>query len=258
MSSTNKIPEWLVNDFPALTGHMARAAVNGQVEIFPQVVRSMSDPPIAQQKVGNVSFMLFNEPKKLKSGKPVYGFIKLRGNWSDDNLAKKEASKIICEHDSKYKIRIAPVGEWVPLTEDESVVKEQFDIKTTDSPQVQLRDQAVKEKEEENAKIMKELRDKEEELKKDLYDDQTSLDFYTMKRVTDLRLNENLDIYYKKIEEIKGKIIDTRKITKTLEKDHPEYTSQWLDNYNRELRKAGVPDHIPNVKLMKEYENLNM
>ena len=255
MASTNKTPEWLVNDFPTLTGHMARAAVNGQTIEYVQVVRSMSDAPIPQQQVGNVSFMLFNEPKKLKSGKPVYGFIKLRGNWSDPNLAKKEASKIICEYDSKFKIRIAPVGEWVPLTEDESVVKEQFDIKTTDSPQVQLRDQAVKEKEEENAKIMKELRDKEEELKKDVYDDQTSLDFYTMQRVTDLRLNENLDIYYKKIEEIKGKIVNTRKISKNLEKDHPEYITQWLDNYNRELRKAGVPDHIPNVRLMKEYEN---
>ena len=71
---SSKKPEWLIDDYPPLTGEMEKEAVRSQTIKYPKVVRKMDDPPIANQMYSNLSFMFFDDPKTLSTGKKVYGF----------------------------------------------------------------------------------------------------------------------------------------------------------------------------------------
>lgn len=251
----SKIPDWFVPDYPELKGtdNVGKAAVEGQVMAYPKVVRSQTDPAILNQEVGNISFMLFKEPRKLRTGKPVYGFFKLRGNWPNETDAKRQAAKIIREIDSKYPVLLAPVGHWLPITEENAIAKDMLDVRMKDD-EIQLRDQAVKDKQEEERRIMREIREREDELKSgDIYDDPTSLTYYSMRRVTEMKLVEARDAQRKQIASIEEKIDMVRRELKTLEKDHPQYGDEWLDCYNAERRKVGIPDFNPGEDTFREY-----
>ena len=213
----------------------------------------MVDPPIQGQHLGLLSFMIFKEPRNLRNGMPVYGFVKLRGNWSDYSQAKFEASKIIREVDSKYVIRITQMGAWVPITEEDAFVKEKLDVKMRKG-EISLRDEAVKENEAECRRIQREIREREEDVKAgDIYDDPTSLRFYSMRRVTELRLMDTRVNLIRQLNSYKMILRKVQKETKRLERDHPEYIDQWIDCYNKERRKAGIPDYVPSEEQEREH-----
>ncbi len=253
-----KTPEWLVPNYPSLKGDDAvgQAAVNGQIVAYPNVVRTMVDSPISGQKISGMSFMLFNEPRKLRNGKYVYGYIKNRGNWADENQAKFEASKIIREVDSKYQIRLAPTGAWVPITDEDAFTKETLDVRMKED-EIHIRDQAVKEKESEQRRMAREIREREEELRNegDIYDDTTSLTYYSMRRVTELRLRETIDHQLRQIESIRKTLRKVQKELKRLEIDNGDYKNEWLNCYNVERRKTGIPDYVPSEEQLREYED---
>ncbi len=64
MDPSIKDPTWFMPDYPALRSRddVGKAAVSGQYIEYPQTVRSMTDPGIANQSCGNLSFMIFKEP----------------------------------------------------------------------------------------------------------------------------------------------------------------------------------------------------
>lgn len=256
-TNTNKTPKWLVPGYPQLKSDdpVGKAAVDGQIWYYPKVVRTMTDPPISGQRQSLVSFMLFKEPRKLRNGTPVYGYLKCRGNWADANQSKYEASKIIREVDSKYKIRIAPTGAWVPITNETAFEKEKLDVKMR-KDEISLRDEAVKEKEARQRKIMREIREREDELKKggDIYDNKKSLDYYSMRRVTHIRLIEARENMRRQIKSYKEKIQMVAKELKTIDIDYKEYKNKWIDRYNVERRKGGLPDYVPSEDHIEEYE----
>jgi hypothetical protein len=247
---------WLVPGYPPLKcdDAVGKAAVEGQMVYYPKVVRSNADNPIPGQSMGCLSFMLFREPHKPKNGKPVYGFVKLRGNWTDQSQAENHSMKIIQEMDSKFPVRIGPVGTWLPITEESGFNKEtkELDLENMD----EYKKEAMRERREEEVRIKRELREKEDEVKHggDIYDDPLSLDFYTMKRVTDQRLREMLDIKRKGLISLENKIVITQKILKRLEKEKPEYREQWIDRYNEKRREGGITDYRPSEKELEEYE----
>jgi hypothetical protein len=254
-----KLPEWAIPSYPPLNSMdlVGKASVEGQLVNYPKVVRTMADPPIQNQSIGCISYMLFDEPKKAKgSEKPVYGFMKLRGNWCSQQQATFEASKIIREVDSKYQIRLAPVGVWVPITEDESCIREKTDVRMNDE-EVHLRDQVVKEKEAEQRRIQRELQERTEALKTegDIYDNPTSLKYYSMRMVTELRLIEELDRQQRQIQNVKDNIEKVRKEIAELELKHPSYKEDWIECYNIERRKTGLPDFCPSEDFIQEHSN---
>lgn len=237
----------IIPDYPPLKSNdlVGRATVEGQLIPYPKIIRTMTDPPVMNQSVGNISFMLFNEPKKTKSGKPIYGFCKLRGNWNGEQQATFEASKIIREVDSKHPIKLAPVGVWVPITEDEDSSKEKIDVRMKEE-EIQLRDEAVKEKEAENRRIQREIQERAEELKKgDIYDDPTSLTYYSMRMVTELRLIEEKERQMRQLASVEDNIRKVQEELARLEAKHPSYKDDWIERYNEERRKSGIPDFCP-------------
>jgi len=248
----SKAPEWLVPLYPPLKGDDAvgKAAVEGQMVHYPKVVRTMTDPPLVGQRLSCVSFMLFKEPKKLSNGVPVYGYIKMRGNWADESQATFEASKIIKEVDSKYQVRVAPTGAWVPITDEQAFIKDVIEVRTS-KEQILLHDEAAKEKMAEERRIKNEIREREEELKNDgdIYDDPTSLTYYSMRRVTEKTLIESRDRQINQLESTHQILYKVRKELKKLEIDHPDYIDKWIDRYNEERHKAGIPDFVPSEEL---------
>ncbi len=106
---------------------------------------------------------------------------------------------------------------------------------------------AVKEKETEARRIAQEIRDAEELLKNgdDIYDRPESIDFYTMKRVTEMRLLESVQIAERKISDIKKSLTETHITLKMLEVTNPQYDVEWIDRYNKERSKTSLPAFVP-------------
>lgn len=253
-------PSYFIPNYPSLksSDDVGRAAVNGQIIEYPRVVRRDCDPSISGQKFGNMSFIIFDKPAIFRE-KPVYGLVKLRGNYESVDVCHAEASKIVREVDSKFQVRIAPVGEWVPITENDIVVKEIYDIRESDK-EIHLRDDAIKSKEKENNKKMKEIREAEEKCKNepDIYDDQESLKFYAMKRVTAMKLEENLQIQISKIKEQQKKLAEQQILLKKLEQKYHTYNSEWISLYNSEREKTSLPKFIPGETQFDEYNSTTL
>lgn len=260
-SQNNKknIPEWSHPDYPTLkTGLIGKAACEGQVVEYPQVVRQDIDTPIIGQKYGNISFNFFEKPLMFQ-GKPIYGFFKLRGNHESAEVSRTDSYRIVRDLDSKFQVRIAPVGCWVPLTESDAVVKELYDVRESDK-EIHLRDEATKKKEADSRRIQKEITEAQEQLEKggDIYDDEENIRFYTMKRVTEMRLDESYQIQLIKLEELKKKRDEQRIIVKKLEKMYPSYSDEWLNVYNDERKKTSLPKFIPGETQFVDYNRVTL
>jgi hypothetical protein len=120
--------------------------------------------------------------------------------------------------------------------------------------ELHLRDQAVKDKEDERKRIQRELQERTEELKSgDIYDDPTSLKYYSMRMVTELRLIEELERQQRQIQGVKDNIEKVRNELAELESTHPSYIEDWVECYNIERRKSGIPDFCPSEDFMSEH-----
>lgn len=254
-SSEPRKPEWLVPDYPPLTGEVGQAAVNGQLLYYPKAVRSNKDLPVSKQHNGLVSFVLLKEPQKLKSGKPLYGFFKLRGNYSDLEQAESKGARIVREQDSKYKIRVCDVGEWLPLTDDDGLVQKNVNVNLDATDEERKREIAMREEEANRAAKMRELREREEEVRNggDYNDDKSHINYYTMKMVVWIRIQENIEMLQKQISQLEGKLETTRDLLRDLDEKHPEHYKMWVDNYNVERRKSGFPDYTPTQREVERY-----
>lgn len=240
-------PEWLVPDYPPLGGNVGKAAVNGQILYYPKVVRSQSDEPIEGQKRGLISFMILKEPQKTKQGKTIHGFFKLRGNWSDDNQATSRGARIVREQDSKYPVRVAHVGEWLPLIDDDSMAKKQVNINLDGNKEEEdAKQKAVEEEEDKRKRIVREIKEREEEVRngKDYNDDPKSLDYYTMKMVVWRSLTEAVVLEEKKLKSIKDKLTNVRALLSNLDEELPEHSNYWVPNFNQGRAKAGLPEFV--------------
>lgn len=245
-----KTPEWLVPDYPPLGGNVGKAAVNGQILYYPKVVRSNADEKIEGQTRGLISMMVLKEPKQTKNGKTIFGFFKLRGNWGDDNQAAARGSKIVREQDSKYPIRIAHVGEWIPIIDDDSMAQKTINVDVeADAATEEARQKAIEDEEEKRKRRLREIKEREEEVKngQDYNDDKSSIDYYTMKMVTWKELVFNVEMQTKKLESLKSKLSEVRKTISDLDAspETSEHCKYWLDNYNNARKKAGIPEFVP-------------
>jgi len=266
MTDQKKVQEWLIHDYPPVKGvdMVGRAIIDGQTVNYPKVVRDMVDPSIPGQTYGNMSYMLFETPKVLRSGYKVFGFVKNRGNHSSDTWAKKDSNRIVLEVDSKYPVLTCPVGHWMPITEDPRFCKELIDAAPEDQPKGEgeidsMRSQAVKKKEAERKRKQKEIQDRMEDAKSgDIDDDPESLRYYSMHRVTEWRLTERRDVQEKLLKKAKDKLLEIRRELKEIEVEHPEYAVKWIDCYNDERAKGGIAPHVPGEDDFKEYEETTL
>ncbi len=250
---------WFQPGFPELKmDDVGKAAVNGQFVEYPKIVRGDNDPYIPGQQYGLVSFILFDTPRRFE-GKPIYGFVKLRGNYDSSEVAKAKADKIILEFDSKYQVRAAPIGQYVPITDNDRVVQDLIDVRESEK-EIHLRDNAIKQKEKEIERQAREIREAEEKCRNgpDEYDDQESIRFYTMKRVTEMRVREACEAQLTKFAQLQKTLGETRLLLKKLEAKHVDYPCEWIGVYNDERAKSGLPKFVPSEKEFCDYEAMTL
>ena len=248
---------WCIPDYPPLKcdDAVGQAAVNGQLVHYPKVVRSMDDMAPPNQAFSAVSYMLFKEPRKLSSGKLVYGYMKPRGTFSTKDLATNEMAKLIREQDSRFVVNIVSTGTWIPITEDTTGTRETVEVRTSDDAD-SMRAEAMREKEETTKRQMREIKEREEELKTagDIYDEPESLKYFTMKMVTHNMLIERRNLLRDQIKSVEESIEKTQHELYDISSFHSEYEKEWIDCYNFERRKGGLPDFVPSQKETDEYE----
>lgn len=244
-----------------LRGDEGAQAVKGQLYTYPKIVRGHSDSPVSNQGMGLVSFALLEDPVTISSGKKVFGFVKLRGNYPDYDSCKREASKIIKEVDSNFQVRIGAVGQWLPITDDDTFVKEQIDVdteETEDGEIPQLRTEATLRKQKEDERRIKELKERSKEVQEnDVYDDHDSIEYYVMKRVADMKLFETYEETLAKLKELKEKMTMIHSEVNELTEKHPEHNEKWLDKYNEKRKELGIPGEFTPTDSYLEYCETN-
>jgi hypothetical protein len=141
------------------------------------------------------------------------------------------------------------------LTNENAFCKDLLDVGGTGDVN-QLRTEAIKQKEGEQRRIMRELKEREDDVQtEDIYDDKKTLKYYSMKRVTEMRLTEACGINRKKLEKIIQNQLKVRLELKQLERDNPQYTDEWVECYNVEREKSGIFAYVPGPDEFDEYEH---
>ncbi len=264
MSTTERHPEipFLVSRYPSLESDLVgQSAVQGQLVTYPKIARALDDPTIPGQQFVNLSYMLLADPVTLESGKKMFGYVKFRGAYPSQETAQKEGERIIREVDSKWQVRVALGGQWIPITEDDTRIKDKIDVVTNDEgDKPALRDAALQRKRNEDQRIQRELREHEDELRRDTEDEtpleekERTLDGYVTKRNTEMKLLEMEEKYLYQLKAMRYNMARLSHEMGCLERDHPEYNDQWLDRMNEERTKYGHPNYVPSEKELTHHE----
>lgn len=251
LTETHPEIPFLLPRYPTLgTDLVGQAAVQGKLVQYPQISRSLSDPPIPSQAYVNLSYMLLKDPETLESGKKVYGYVKFRGAHPTQEAAVRDGERLIREVESRFEVRVALAGQWIPITEDSTRIQNKIDVVTSDEgDKPAIHDEALRQKRAEEQRIRRELREHEDELRAESKisheEKERSLDGYITKRSTVRTLLEAQERYEYQLKALRYNLGRVTHELAVLESDHPEYTDQWLDRYNEERAKFGTPAYIP-------------
>lgn len=211
---------------------------------YPKIVRSYVDPPLSGQNYANVSMMFFDNPQPTKGGKLLYGFGKVSGAFSTEEGASDSATSLIRNVNSHNHIFVVPVGHLFPLTNDESYAKAVQDV-TEDQENDKRTEEVIKKAHNEEEKIKRQLREREDELKNDNYDDVESLNYYTKQKVSRMELSRYITSGEKKMKDLRKKLKAKDKEIVQLSNRHENYQNEWVSRYNEERVRAGLDVYMP-------------
>ncbi len=231
------------------------------VRNFDTVERSYFDPHISNQHIGLISFTPAKNATPNANG--VYGFAKLRGNFTTAAEANQRAEFIIREVDSCHKIYHTLVGRPFPITcsSKYSAKTEEIDIRTEIDEALRQKKRSDKKKE---SQIIKEIKEREKELLEDTRKDPADtdpFDTYITLKVKKAQLSWTYLEHLKKIEEIKPIIEKTHKDIIEFDKLHPKFQLDYYDRYIEARNEAGLKtsrntEHDNFMKFMVEDASL--
>jgi|UniRef100_A0A6C0IZ38 hypothetical protein len=219
------------------------------IEKFPKLDRTYQDPQVPMQNIGLVSFVPAKGAVPNQNG--VYGFAKLRGNYATNTEADQRAEFLIRYADSYHQIYHTYVGRPFPLTisSDYSAETTEIDIR---KETVQAVSSSVKDKKEEEQKVMREIKEREENLleesKKAKEDDGTKdievdpYENYITLSVKKAQLSWTFKEHLTKMKEVREFIIKTRAELKDLDQEYPEFAGKYLDKYMQARKDAGIDE----------------
>lgn len=217
--------------------------------------RKYRDPEIRGQQYALFSFTPSTTAQPDDTG--IYGFIKVRGTYNRLEEAE-EKSKELIQYFSANQIFVCETGSPVPL---QTNVHDQDCVIEVDNPnlpedslkfQELAKEQGLKEKQ-----AMEEIRQREEQLKKDVEqdpNDKEPLQIYLElihKRATCAYLYTQ---HLKKLEETKNIIIATRKRIADMDKEYPTLKDEYMDHYNESCKRNGIDKATDEMALyIKKY-----
>lgn len=215
------------------------------VEKFRRIDRTYADPPVPLQTIGLISFTPAKGASPNENG--VYGFAKLRGNFSTTMEANQQAETLIRGVDSYHQIYHTYVGRPFPLTLSSkySAETEEIDIRKEMITSVSTN---IKNKKQDEARTVKEIKDREESLLEEsraAVADETVVDpyeEYITLRVKKAQLSWTYLEHIKKKEEIKEIILNTRTKLEELDNENPEFKDQYYEKYMKARNSAGIKE----------------
>lgn len=217
---------------------------------FPKIDRTYADPPVQMQNIGLISFTPAKGATPNQNG--VYGFAKLRGNFTTQIEADERAEFIIRNVDSYHQIYHTYVGRPFPITfsSDYSAEKTEIDIRKETTQAVSSN---IKKQKDEEQKVMRELKEKEEALlaesKKAQEDDGTQeipdndpYEEYITQCVKKAQLSWTFIEHLKKLKEVRELIISTRKNIIELDQQFPDFKDKYFEKYMDARKTAGISE----------------
>ena len=210
------------------------------IEKFRKEDRLYADPVIFNQNIGLFSFVPAKNATPNSNG--VYGFIKLRGNFSSPLEANQKSEELIRNVDSYHQIYHCYVGKPCPLTLSSKYSAEvsEIDIRKEATEAISS---SIKSKKEDEQRTIQEIKQREENLlaesKREEVDPQ---DEYITLRVKLAQLSFTYLEHQKKLEEVKNIIIKTRGEIVEKNKEYPEFEGMYYEKYMKARRDAGIKE----------------
>lgn len=210
------------------------------VKTYPKIEKFYSDPTIHGQKIALHSFVPAQGCVPDKDG--VYGFVKIRGVFSNEREANDHAEKIIRDIDSYHSIYHSFVGKPFPLAFDKKYVAETKEVdlvqKTVETISKDIADKRTKDK-----KVVEEIKEREKKLIEESKDENRNpVDEYTTLQVKKAQLSWTYVETMKKVEQMKESVLKARREIHTFDSEHPEYKQEYLARYVKARQDAGLPD----------------
>lgn len=221
---------------------LAMASLNNTAftDKFPRVDRTYADPPPPLQSIGLISFTPAKGATPNENG--VFGFAKLRGNYASPIEANQRAEFLIRNVDSYHQIYHTYVGRPFPITASSkySAETDEVDIRRETTMAVS---QNVKDKKAEEQRTVSEIKQREEALLESSRNEVADpYEEYITLRVKSSQLQWTYLEHQKKMEEVKGIILKTRKEIATLDTEYPDYQHSYYEKYMKARRDAGIKE----------------
>lgn len=242
-----------------LTGAVGRAAVNGQVFEYPKVTRNgkFIDPIIPDQRFGLLSYQILEKPYVVtKDGKTIkiLGFCKARGNYPNEDEARRLAAKLVREVESVFPVGICPVGIWQPIVEDlTDVSHERVSINAAeDAEKVRVQEASRRERMKKVAEDRSAIENQKREanLKRgmgtDAESNPNSLDYAITHISVWIKLFRERMELKAKLKDIESKLKQRHETLEYYRRSRPEFfdNDAWLERMNEERHKVSVPREV--------------
>lgn len=217
------------------------------VEKFPRVDKTYQDPAIPLQTIGLISFIPAKGATPNERG--VFGFAKLRGNYSTPLEADQRAEYIIRNVDSYHQIYHTYVGRPFPITVSSNYSAETSEVdirrETTEAISANVKEQKDKEH-----KTIQEMKEREEQLladsKKAREDECVAepeadpYENYITLSVKKAQLSWTFLEHIKKLKEVRDIIVKTRKEIVDMDEKYPDYREKYFNKYMDARKQAGL------------------
>jgi hypothetical protein len=210
------------------------------IDKFPKVDRTYADPVIPMQYIGLVSFTPAKGATPNENG--VFGFAKLRGNFSTEIEAAQRAEFLIRNVDSYHQIYHTYVGRPFPITSSSKYSAEtsEIDIRKETTQSIST---DVKNKKEDEEREIREIKQREEKLIEESKREEVDpYDEYITLRVKLAQLSWTYLEHQRKMSEVKDIVIKTRKEIKDLDEMHPTFQNSYYEKYMKARRDAGIKE----------------
>ena len=207
---------------------------------FPRVDRTYADPLIPMQYIGLVSFVPAKGATPNENG--VFGFAKLRGNYSNEIDANQRAEYLIKNVDSYHQIYHTYVGRPFPITSSSKYSAETSEVEIRKEMTTDI-STGIKEKKMEEQATIRDMKEREEKLLEEARIGEVDpYDEYITLRVKKAQLSFTYLEHIKKLREIKGIINKTRKQVEEMDEKYPDYQNTYYEKYMQARKDAGLKE----------------
>ena len=230
---------------PPLTNDEANIAIEtlnntAFTDKFPKIDKTYSDPAIALQNIGLISFVPAKGATPNENG--VFGFAKLRGNFASEMEANQRAEFLIRNVDSYHQIYHTYVGRPFPITISSSYSAEttEVDIRKETTKTISS---SIKEKKEKEQQEVREIKEREELLLAESQrDSPDEYENYITLRVKKAQLSFTYLEHLKKLDEIKNIIVKTREEVSKMDLENPTFKDTYYEKYMKAREEAGIKE----------------